>query len=51
MVKDIGGKYMEYAITFIVALAIIIIIAAVVVGLKVLLGWGIAEMIDFFLKK
>ena len=42
---------MEYAITFIVALAIVLVIAAVVVGLKVLLGWGIAEMIDFFIKK
>ena len=42
---------MEYAIIFIVALVIIVVIAAVAVGLKVLLGWGIAEMIDWMIRK
>lgn len=42
---------MECAITFLVALAIMIVIAAVAVGLRILLGWGIAEMIDWMIRK
>lgn len=42
---------MELVITVIVALAIIMVIAAVAVGLRVLLGWGIAEMIDWMIRK
>ncbi len=42
---------MECAITILAVMAIITVIAAIAIGLRILLGWGIAEMIDSWIRK